>query len=140
MIEMMVGSTSSANNVHEVVNDNNNAYRNMVMDVMKMNQGNVSQCPIIEEEPNTDAIRFFDLLNDSDKPLWGDCMNHSKLSVIAQVFTIKSDCGLCEADYDRIIEWARSILLEENRLKEKFYAAKSMMKPLNSLTCALMSA
>jgi len=37
MIEMMVGSTSSANNVHEVVNDNNNAYRNMVIDAMKMN-------------------------------------------------------------------------------------------------------
>jgi hypothetical protein len=31
---------------------------NMVMDAMRMNQGNVSQCPIIEEEPNADAPRF----------------------------------------------------------------------------------
>jgi len=46
------------------------------------------------------------------------------------VLTIKSDHGLSEASYDKIIEWARSILPEENRLKEKFYAAKSMMKPL----------
>jgi hypothetical protein len=45
------------------------------------------------------------------------------------VFTIKSVHGLSEADYDRIIEYARSILLEENRLKENFYTAKSMMKP-----------
>jgi hypothetical protein len=37
---------------------------------------------------------------------------------------------LNEAGYDKIIEWARSILLEGNRLKENFYAAKSMMKPL----------
>jgi len=37
MVERMVGSTSSASNVHEVVNDNNNLYRNMVMDVMRMN-------------------------------------------------------------------------------------------------------
>jgi hypothetical protein len=37
MVERMVGSTSSASNVHEVVNDNNNPYRNMVMDVMRMN-------------------------------------------------------------------------------------------------------
>jgi hypothetical protein len=29
------------------------------MDAMRMNQGNVSQCPIIEEEPNADAARFF---------------------------------------------------------------------------------
>ena len=33
--------------------------RNMVMDAMRMNEGNVSQCPIVEEEPNADAARFF---------------------------------------------------------------------------------
>jgi len=47
------------------------------------------------------------------------------------MFTIKSDHGLSEANYDRIIDWARSILPEENRLKENFYTAKSMMKPLD---------
>jgi hypothetical protein len=102
----------------------------MVMDVMRMNQGNVSQYPIIEEEPNVDAARFFDLLKDSDEPLWDGCTNHNKLSAVAQVFTIKSDHGLSEAGYDKIIEWARSILLKGNRLKENLYAAKSMMKPL----------
>jgi hypothetical protein len=102
----------------------------MVMDAMRMNQGNVSQCPIVEEEPNADATRFFYLLKDSDEPLWDDCTNHSKLSVVAEVFTIKSDHGLSDAGYDKIIEWARSILSEGNRLKENFYAAKSMMKPL----------
>ena len=61
MVKRMVGSTSSANNVHGVVNDHNNPYKNMVMDAMRMNQGNVSQCSIIEEEPNADATRYFDL-------------------------------------------------------------------------------
>jgi hypothetical protein len=42
MVERMVGSTSSASNVHGVVNDNSNPYRNMVMDAMRMNQGNDS--------------------------------------------------------------------------------------------------
>ena len=68
MVERVVGSTSSASNVHEVVNDNSNPYRNMVMDAVRMNQGNVSQCPIVED-PNADAVRFFDLLKDFDKPL-----------------------------------------------------------------------
>jgi hypothetical protein len=31
----------------------------MVMDAMRMNQGNVSQCPIVEEEPNADAAGVF---------------------------------------------------------------------------------
>jgi hypothetical protein len=102
----------------------------MLMDAMRMNQGNVSQCSIIEEDLNADASRFFDLLKDSDEPLWDGCTNQGKLSAVAQVFTIKSDHGLSEAGYDKIIEWVRSILPEGNRLKENFYAAKSIMKPL----------
>jgi hypothetical protein len=62
MVQRVVGSTSSASNVHGVANDNNNPYKNMVMNAISMNQGNVSQHPIIEEEPNADATRFFDLL------------------------------------------------------------------------------
>ncbi|KAL9390464.1 hypothetical protein Peur_019069 [Populus x canadensis] len=130
MEEQVVGSTSSASNMHEVGNENSNPYRNMVMDAMRMSEGNVRECPIVEEEPNADAARFFDLLRDSDEPLWDGCTNHSKLSAVAQVFTINSDHGLSEAGYDKIIEWTRSILPEGNRLKENFYAAKSMMKPL----------
>ena len=38
---------------------------------------------------------------------------------------------MSEAGYDKIIEWAGNILPEGNRLKENFYAAKSMMKPLS---------
>jgi hypothetical protein len=37
MEETVVGSTSSASNVHEAANDNTNPYRNMVMDAMRMN-------------------------------------------------------------------------------------------------------
>jgi hypothetical protein len=37
MIEMMIESTSSSSNEHEVLNDYNNLYRNMAMDEMKMN-------------------------------------------------------------------------------------------------------
>ena len=59
MGETVVGLTSSASNVHEVANDNTNPYRNMVMDAIRMNQGNVNQCPIVKEEPNTDATSFF---------------------------------------------------------------------------------
>jgi hypothetical protein len=115
--------------MHGVVNDNSNPYRNMVTNAMRMNQGNVSQCPIVEEKPNEDGARFFDLLKDFDEPLWDGCMKHSKLLIVAQVFTIKSDCGLSKVGYERIIEWARSIFLVENRLKKNFYVANSMMKP-----------
>jgi hypothetical protein len=69
-------------------------------------------------------------LKDFNEPLWNGYINHSKLSVVVHVFTIKSDHRLTEASYDRIVKWARSILLEGNMLKENIYAAKSMIKPL----------
>jgi hypothetical protein len=69
MKEQVVGSTSSASNMHEVENENRNPYMNMVMDAMRMSEGNVRERAIIKEEPNADAARFFDLLKDSDEPL-----------------------------------------------------------------------
>jgi hypothetical protein len=84
----------------------------MVMDAMRMNQGNVSQCPIVEEEPNVDAARFFDLLKDSDEPLWDDYTNHSKLSAVTQVFTIKSDHGLSEAGMTRLLNGQEAFYLK----------------------------
>jgi hypothetical protein len=59
MVERMIGSTSSASNVHRVVEDNSNPYRNMIMNAMRMNQSHVGQYSIIDEEPNVDATKFF---------------------------------------------------------------------------------
>jgi hypothetical protein len=42
MGERVVGSTFSASNMHGVANDNNNPYKNIVMDAMRINQDNVS--------------------------------------------------------------------------------------------------
>ena len=37
MVERMIGSTSNSNNVHEVVDNNSNSYKNMIMNRMKIN-------------------------------------------------------------------------------------------------------
>ena len=58
MVERVAGSTSSASNMYEVGNDNSNPYKNKVMNAMRMSEGNVSECPIVEKEPNADATRF----------------------------------------------------------------------------------
>jgi len=71
----MVRSTSRSSNVHGVIEDNNNPYRNMVMDAMRMNQSYASKYSIVDEEPNTNAARFFDLLKDYDESLWDECTN-----------------------------------------------------------------
>jgi hypothetical protein len=69
MVERMVGSTSSVSIAHEVVNDNSNSYRNIIMDTMRMNKDHVDQCPIIDEKLNANVTRCFELLKDFNEPL-----------------------------------------------------------------------
>jgi hypothetical protein len=133
-------STSCSSNVHGVVDDNSNPCMNMVIDTMRKNQGYANECSIVDKEPNANATSFFNLLKNCGKSLLDGFINYSKLSIVAHVFTIKSDHELSEADYDRVVEWARNILLEVNRLKENFYVAKSMMKTLGhaSICCTIL--
>jgi len=104
MVEKMVGTTSNSSNVHDVVDDNSNLYRNMIIDALRMNQGYASECFIKNEEPNADSATFFNLLKDSENHYRICVHKHSKLSVVAHVFTIKLDYGLSEVDYNKIIK------------------------------------
>jgi len=72
----MVELTSNSINVHRIVDDNNNnnnnnnnRYMSMIINAMGMNQGYLSECSIVNEESNVGAIRFFEVLKDSDKLL-----------------------------------------------------------------------
>ena len=56
---MTVWSTTSSSNVHEVVDDNSNRYRSIVMNKIRMNQGDTSDCSIVDEELNKDVTKFF---------------------------------------------------------------------------------
>jgi hypothetical protein len=55
MVERISGSTFSSSNMHEVIDENSNLYRNIIIDVMGMNQSYVGQCLIVDEESNVDT-------------------------------------------------------------------------------------
>ena len=59
MVERITDSTSSSSNVHEIVDDNSDPYKNMGMEAIKINQDHVGPYIIIDEEPNVDATNFF---------------------------------------------------------------------------------
>jgi len=98
MVEWMAGSTSSFSNMYKVVDDNNNSYMNIIMDVMRMNHNYLDDCSIVDEESNIDTLRCFDLLKKFNKLLWDGCTNHNKLLIIAQVFITKSGHKLSKVD------------------------------------------
>jgi hypothetical protein len=39
--------------VHKILDDNRNPYRNMNMDVMRINQGYVGECSIVDEKSSS---------------------------------------------------------------------------------------
>ena len=67
MLERMVDLTFSFINIHGFTDDNNNSYKSIVMNAMRMNQNYSSKCShniLLDEEsnanakPNVDTIRF----------------------------------------------------------------------------------
>jgi len=66
----MVESTCSSSNVYKVVDNKSNPYKSMIMDAMRMNHGYAGECSIANEEPNANATMSFDLLKNSNEPLW----------------------------------------------------------------------
>jgi len=69
VLERIVGSTSTFSNIHEVVNDNSNCYRSMVIDVMRMNHSYSSEDSCGDEDPYGDTNNCFELLKDFDESL-----------------------------------------------------------------------
>jgi len=69
MVKRIVGSTSSSRSMHRAIDYNSNHYRSMAIDAMRMNQGDARKCSIIDEEPNVNVTRFFDLSKDYKEPL-----------------------------------------------------------------------
>jgi hypothetical protein len=59
MLERIIGSTSTSNNIHEVVDDNSNLYRSMMIDVMRMSHAYSNEGSHVDEEPNIDATKLF---------------------------------------------------------------------------------
>jgi hypothetical protein len=75
MLEMIIGSISSSSNIHEVVDDNSNCYRSMVMDTIKMNHSYLSKDSCVDKELNINTSRFFKFLKDFNESLRNGCIN-----------------------------------------------------------------
>jgi hypothetical protein len=72
MEEQVVGSTSSASNMHEVGNENSNPYRNIVMDVIPM-ESPTDLC-ISQSARMSDTCPFVQIPTDflTDRKVWRD--------------------------------------------------------------------
>ncbi|KAL2231065.1 UNVERIFIED_CONTAM: hypothetical protein Sindi_1700900 [Sesamum indicum] len=117
-----VGGSSTAPRVET------SRYRTMVMDAIGHEFSSNFTCA--EQLPNPEAQKFFNLLKDADEPLWDGCKNHTKLSAVAQLLSIKSEYNLPEACYDRLVSTIKSMLPEDEKLLDNFYTTKKHLGKL----------
>lgn len=81
-----------------------------------------------EEAPNPQAQQLYDMLSAADTELWPGCSNHSQLSLIARLITLKSENGLSEKCYDEIAELIKEVVPENNSVTKNFYETKRLLR------------
>ena len=50
----------------------------------------------IEESPNANVTKFYDLLHPVQKPLWPGCVDHTELSFAVRLLTIKLEGNISQ--------------------------------------------
>ena len=59
----------------------------------------------MEEEPNLNAQKVYDMLNAVDEKLWDGCTKHSQMSAVARLLHMKSEHHFSERCYDDFIRF-----------------------------------
>ena len=110
------------------VEENTNPYHDMVMNAFSIRSN--PEVQEVEEDPNPSAKKFFNLLKNTDEPLWDGCKNHTRFSAVTQLLNLKSEFNMSVSCYDRMIAIIKSMLPESERLPENLYRSKRMVSEL----------
>ena len=94
-----------------------NSYRQMILDAI----GPKFENDFMEEAPNLNAQKFYDILNAVDEKLWDGCTTHSQMSAVARLLHMKSEHHFSERCYDDFIRFLREVLPDDNKMIDNFY-------------------
>ena len=97
-----------------------NPYMEMISDVQNM-----------EEEPNPEAKRFYDLLEAAKHPIYDGCKKgFSQLSLAARLMNLKTDYNLPQSCMDSVSQILKEYLPEDNISLDSYYETKKLMRSL----------
>ncbi|KAL7607985.1 hypothetical protein Lser_V15G12232 [Lactuca serriola] len=101
-------------------------YRKLVMDAA----GPDFMTRTLDEEPNSEDKKFFDMLEAADRELWPGCKKVTQLSVVARLLNIKSEYRIPELCFDAICQLIKDGLPEENNMVDSLYESKKLIQAL----------
>lgn len=143
--ETSVRSTSSVGSTLSGMDDANTSsndqpepsYREMVFDVA----GPDFVRRTLDEEPNPEDKKFFDMLKAADKELWSGCEKLTQLSAVARLLNIKSEYRIPEQCFNAICQLMKDGLPDENTMVDSLYDSKKVVQglglPVELIDCCI---
>lgn len=115
-----------------------NTYHTMVMDAAGP-EFNYNEMDGVEEAPNPEAQRFYDMLTAADNELWPGCENHTQLSLVARLMALKSEHHISERCFDQFTSLLKEVVPNPNLVTSNFYSTKKLLRgmglPVEKIDC-----
>ena len=120
-------------NIARCTNEENhgeiNQFQNMIFDAAGPSFENYNNYNM-EEPPNMDAQKFYDMLNAAQRPLWMGCTSHTELSVALRMMSIKSDYNTSQGCFDETMKLLQETNPEGNLVPPNLYETKKLVSKL----------
>jgi hypothetical protein len=108
-----------------------NAFHEMVLDAAGTEfGGGKGSSAFVEELPNAETRKFYDILEAADTPIWDGCSNYSQLSLVSQLLNIKSENTISEKCFNQVVHLMKEVAPDKNKIPDDFYEMKKMVSDL----------
>ena len=84
----------------------------------------------MEDDLEPDSNNLYQILRNTNEPLWLECETHTVLSTMSELLNLKVQFNMMVNCYDRIVVIIKKILSKDEKLVGSFYTSKKMMKEL----------
>ncbi|KAI0504324.1 hypothetical protein KFK09_015276 [Dendrobium nobile] len=117
------GSSTAYETFHE--NQMSRPYEDLIFDVTGHNlRSNV------EEPPNAETQKFFELLHSAQKPIWEGCSTHSELSIAVRMLSIKTEYNIPRECFNDVIGLMKETNPADNIIPSDLYRTKKLVSKL----------
>ncbi|KAK9283647.1 hypothetical protein L1049_011897 [Liquidambar formosana] len=82
------------------------------------------------DEPNPDASKFYNLMEDTEKELYPGCKKFNKLSFLIHSYHVKCLCGLSDKGFTMVLELLKEAFSKGETLPNSFYYIKKIIGEL----------
>ena len=86
--------------------------------------------PSLDEQPNPEAQKFYDIMHAAENELWPGNSRHSQLSAAIRMLDLKCTHQISERAYNDYSEFLQEVLPVDNLKPKDFYSTKKLVQGL----------